>query len=431
MIKSLRKKFIIVAMCSTFVVLTVLMGIVNIANYRKVIDRADNITEVLAENGGKFRERFLQDIDDENRNVSQKEENMKETDQFGNRHGGMSPETPFSTRYFTVTVDEDGDVLFSDLGRIAAVTEEEAEKYAIKATENSSPKGFEGIYRYRVFGSGDNQVMIIFLDCSLDLENVRNFALTCVMVSALGLLATFILVVIFSKIVFRPVEESYKKQKQFITDASHELKTPLTIIDANTEVLEMENGENQWTKSTRNQTQRLSALTQQLITLSRLDEKENLPERIPFCLSDAVFDTVEPFQTLVRVQEKRLHLQIEENIRLAGNEQSIRQLIGILLDNAVKYSVDKDTIQVLLKQKGKKIFFEVTNQAEGLSKGNYDILFERFYRMDASRNSETGGMGIGLSVAKAIVLSHKGKITACSEDGTVLKIAVEFLATEK
>lgn len=268
--------------------------------------------------------------------------------------------------------------------------------------------------------------MIIFLDCRQDLDNFRTFALTSAAVSTLGLVAVFILVLIFSKIVFRPVEESYQKQKQFITDASHEIKTPLTIIDANTEVMEMESGENQWTKSTRNQIERLTALTQQLITLSRLDENENQVEKTLFSLSDAVYDSVQPFQTLANLQEKQIQMDLEENICFSGDEKSIRQMIGLLLENAVKYSKEKDRIYVSLKQKGKKIFFEVSNKAEGLTQGNYDVLFERFYRMDSSRNSETGGMGIGLSVAKAIVTSHKGKITAFSEDGEKFKVMVEL-----
>lgn len=424
MIKSLRKKFIIVAMCSTLVVLAALMGIVNIVNYRGLIENADDITQVLAENGGKFKEGPEKNIENvkEERNEEKRDSYEKK---IKRKPDGMSPETPFATRYFTVTLDKDGSVVSSNLGKIAAISQKEAEAYAKKIFRSRSTKGFKEIYRYRKDNSG-NHVMIIFLDCRQDLDNFKTFAVTSVSVSTLGLVAVFILVVIFSKIVFRPVEESYQKQKQFITDASHEIKTPLTIIDANTEVLEMESGENQWTKSTRNQIERLSVLTQQLITLSRLDENENQVEKTVFNLSDAVYDSVQPFEALAQLQEKQIQLNLEENISFSGDEKSIRQMIGILLENAVKYSREKGCIYVSLKQKGKKICFEVANKAEGLTQGNYDILFERFYRMDSSRNSETGGMGIGLSVAKAIVTSHKGKITAFSEDGENFKVMVEL-----
>lgn len=426
MIKSLRKKFVIVAMCSTFAVLAALMGIVNIANYRRVLDRADKMTQLLAENGGEFENPPM-----DNRDFVNNKEELEEGENARHKPDEISPETPFSTRYFTVTLDEEGKVLSSNLGKIAAISREEAEEYAGYVFKNDTIKGFKGIYRYRVDRGNDDNTMIIFLDCRQDIESFKIFALTSLLVSAFGLLAVFILVLIFSKIVFRPVEESYKKQKQFITDASHEIKTPLTIIDANTEVLEMENGENQWTKSTRNQIERLSVLTQQLITLSRLDESENKIEQSEFLLSKVVFDSVQPFVALAQSKEKQLELELEENICFLGNEKSIRQLVGILLDNAVKYSAPCDNIKVSLKQKGKKIKLQFYNRAENVPQGNLDILFERFYRLDSSRNSETGGSGIGLSVAQAIVLAHKGKITAYSEDGKSLKIVVEFTAANK
>jgi signal transduction histidine kinase len=279
--------------------------------------------------------------------------------------------------------------------------------------------------------SGDDESMIIFLDCRQDLENFKTFALTSVAVSLLGLLAVFILVMIFSKIVFRPVEKNYEKQKQFITDASHEIKTPLTIIDANTEVLEMESGENQWTKSTRNQIKRLSSLTYQLVTLSKLDEETGRMLKSEFSMSDVVADSIEPFQALARTENKKLNISIDENINYVGEEGAIRQLVSILMDNAIKYSAKEGDIRLSLKRKGKKIYLEIWNQAENIPVGNMDILFERFYRMDASRNSETGGSGIGLALAKSIVTSHRGKITAFSDDGKSLRITIEFTSPKK
>lgn len=218
--------------------------------------------------------------------------------------------------------------------------------------------------------------------------------------------------------------ESYEKQRQFITDASHEIKTPLTIIDANIEVLEMEHGENQWTKSTRNQVKRLTSLTQQLITLSKMDEEKNILERVEFSLSDAVLESVKSFEALIKTQNKKMDVEIEEDIFYFGDEMTIRQMIGILMDNAVKYSIDEGRIRVLLKRKGKKVQLQFFNETEAIPQGKQDVLFERFYRLDTSRNSETGGSGIGLSVAKAIVVSNKGKISAYSTDGNSLTVEI-------
>lgn len=210
MIRDLRKKFILVAMLSTMLVLTAIMGVVNFSNYREMLDRADEMTALLEQNDGKFPEEpSWHEQDDTETPPAKPENDEKDKSRF-------SVETPFETRYFTVTVDENGEVTDCDLDRIAAVDEETAEEYTQTAQQKNKTTEFQGIYRYRVTETED------------------------------GAKYVFLLVVIFSRMVFRPVEESIQKQKRFITDASHELKTPLTIIDANTEVMEMESGESQY-----------------------------------------------------------------------------------------------------------------------------------------------------------------------------------------
>ena len=209
-ISYLRKKFILVAMLSTMLVLTAIMGVVNFSNYREMLDRADEMTALLEQNDGKFPEEPSWHEQDDTETPPAKPENDKKD------KSRFSVEIPFETRYFTVTVDENGEVTDCDLDRIAAVDEETAEEYTQTAQQKNKPTGFQGIYRYRVTETED------------------------------GAKYVFLLVVIFSRMVFRPVEESIQKQKRFITDASHELKTPLTIIDANTEVMEMESGESQY-----------------------------------------------------------------------------------------------------------------------------------------------------------------------------------------
>lgn len=417
MIRDLRKKFILVAMLSTMLVLTAIMGVVNFSNYREMLDRADEMTALLEQNDGKFPEEpSWHEQDDTETPPAKPENDEKDKSRF-------SVETPFETRYFTVTVDENGEVTDCDLDRIAAVDEETAEEYTQTAQQKNKTTGFQGIYRYRVTETEDG-AKYVFLDCRREISNFRTVLVTTISVSLLGLAAVFVLVVIFSRMVFRPVEESIQKQKRFITDASHELKTPLTIIDANIEVMEMESGESQWTKSTRKQIQRLSGLVQQLVTLSRLDEEKGLEEKCEFNLSEAVSECVQPYESLAQTREKNLTLNIEEDITYTGDERSIRQLAGILMDNAVKYSSENGNITLTLKKKGKKIFLEVYNDADDLPQGKLDVLFERFYRLDSSRNSGTGGSGIGLSVAKAIVQAHKGKITAGNKNGRGLTITV-------
>ena len=432
MIRNLRKKFILVAMLSTLVVLAAIMGVVNISNYKEVLDRADEMTTLLEKNDGKFPEEPKTNGEE----VPQKPDGNTEGDMIGENNGQQVPsekpendrehfsvETPFETRYFTVTMDEKGEVTDCDLDQIAAVDEDTAEEYAKNVSGKSGTTGFMGIYRYRVTKTEDS-TKYVFLDCRREISNFQAVLITTVSVSGLGLAAVFVLVVIFSRMVFRPVEESIQKQKRFITDASHELKTPLTIIDANTEVMEMESGESQWTKSTRKQIQRLTGLVQQLVALSRLDEEKGLQDIAEFDLSEAVSESVQPYGALAQTKEKHLTLNIEGGLMYTGDEKSIRQLSGTLMDNAVKYSSEKGNIALTLKKKGKKILLEVYNDADGLPQGKLDVLFEQFYRLDSSRNSGTGGSGIGLSVAQAIVQAHKGKISAENKTGNGLTITV-------
>lgn len=220
--------------------------------------------------------------------------------------------------------------------------------------------------------------------------------------------------------------ESYAKQKRFITDAGHELKTPLTIISSNTDVLEMTQGENEWTASIKSQVKRLAKLTNDLVSLSRLDEENSKLIMTDFSLSDAVTEALEPYKKLAEQNGKRLDAFVQLNISYTGNEDSIRKLVGILADNAIKYSSVGGAITVSLKQSGRGAALQFSNPVDSIEKGNHDIMFERFYRSDESRSSETGGYGIGLSIAKAIVLSHRGKIGARSDDGRSLIITVNL-----
>lgn len=414
MIGNLRKKFILVAMCSTFVVLFSIMGVVNVANYVKIVNRADSLTEMIGENNGQVPPWMSED-------GKEKQKELKEIPKHREREE-FSPETPYETRFFLVTLNREGEVVEQDMEKIAAIDQNRAESYARKIYKGNSNKGYVDVYRYRKIETGEN-IKIIFVDCHKDMESFRTLLITSTTVSVLGLFLVFILVLFFSKIVFRPVAAAYDRQKQFITDASHEIKTPLTIIDANTQVLEMENGESQWTASIQKQVKRLSGLTQQMVTLSRLEEQKG-GEKVKFSLSDAVYESVQPFEALAITKGQKVSLQIEENLYFLGEEQLIRQLVGIFMDNAVKYTPAHGEICISLKKKGKKSQLQVWNQTDAVPQGKLDILLERFYRLDDSHNSETGGSGIGLSVAQAITDSQKGKITIYSEDGRSLTVTV-------
>lgn len=408
MIKTLQRKFIAIAMCSIIAVLGSIIGIINIANYHNINVNANERLAVLAENNGTF---------------------PKPEDSHGGKKQPyrdkphMSPEAPFDTRYFTVVLHSDNTVVSVDTGRIAAVSTETAAQYAQLLYERKKTGGFIENYKYRAVTS-EADVMYIFLDCSRDLSTFTSFLFASVLISLTGIVLVFALVLFFSRLAVKPVAESYEKQKRFITDASHEIKTPLTIIDASAEVLEMEHGESDWTGSIKNQVKRLTALTEKLVFLSRMDEESTVLPMNDFSISDAIAETARPFEAIAAAQEKTLCIEVEENISYFGDEASIRQLISVLLDNAMKYSDENGTISLHFRKSGKHKEIVVRNTVSSIQQGKLDVLFERFYRMDSSRNTKTGGYGIGLSVAKAIVIAHKGKIFARSEDGKSIKFTV-------
>lgn len=471
MIEKLRRKFIVVAMCSTLAVLTVIIGTLNIVSYRSMVDRTDDILELLASNNGRFPENIFEkkeippdrghfeiseDIFPQGQNTDRKFFPNK----FFVRDKGknFTRETPYETRFFSVKFNQNGQVGVVDTGKVASIETQEAIVYAETAwkkfQKNGTVKGFLNDYRYLVAENGSG-FLIIFVDTEREMKSVRSVLTVSLLVSVGGLLAVFLLVVIFSRIVFRPVENSYRKQRQFITDASHELKTPLTIISANVDVLEMESEKTEWSESIQRQVQRMSGLVEQMVTLSRMEE-ETAVLKVQFSLSDAVRETAELFLPVAERSQKSLALDIGEGISCVGDEKLLRQLICLLLDNAVKYAAPSGTktpdaagtpsgvtpsvatpsaaktsgadgqpeIRLSLKKRGKKAEICLWNLADNLEQGNQDVLFERFYRPDSSRNSAKGGSGIGLSIAKSIVEIHKGKITAVSKDGK----SIEFRA---
>lgn len=420
MIKKLRRKLIAASMLALALVLLVILGGVNIASYSRTVSDADAILTILAQNDGRFPR------PEDNADSAPTDTAPTDTppDKGGGKERQMSPETPYESRFFSVTLDETGVVTDSDTGNIAAIDAESAENAAVSVWQRSSVKGFWGDYRY-VRCETDSGCRIIFLDTGRSLNAFRSTLLVSVGVSLGGLLAVFLLLLLFSRRIVRPVAESYEKQKRFITDAGHEIKTPLTIIGADADLLEMDLGDNEWLADIKRQTARLTGLTQDLIYLSRMDEEQPKLQPIEFPLSDLAEELGQSFQNLACAQNKRFTMDIPPMLSLTGDEKAIRQLLSILLDNAVKYTPENGAITLRLKKEGKSIRLIVANDTiEPIAQESLNLLFDRFYRTDQSRNSSTGGYGLGLSIARSIVAAHKGKIKAENIGGNDLTITV-------
>lgn len=411
MIRKLRAKFILAAMLSLSLVLTIIIGAVNILNYSRIVREADDTLLLLSYNDGRFPVRENKPAD---RSLPRGDE--------GKAHF-MSPEFPYESRFFSVVIDENGSVVSSDTEHIAAIDDDSAVLLAEKVISTGKQRGFIRNYRYLISGHSDG-TQTVFLDCARDISTFRNFLFVSCGISLAGLAAVFVLIVLWSGRFIKPVLESYEKQKRFITDAGHELKTPITIIDADADILEMELLHNEWLQDIRFQTRRLASLTNDLIFLSRMDEEHTKLQPIDFPLSDLVSETALSFQALAKTQKKEFITDIEPLITMNGDEKSLRQLVSILLDNALKYSPENGTITLSLHKAGKMIHLTVTNTAVNIKKENLAYLFDRFYRTDQSRNSQTGGYGLGLSIAKAVVTAHRGKISATTTDDSSLTMDV-------
>ncbi len=409
MIKQLKTKFIVMSMLAVTGLLVIIVIGMNLINYNATVKEADEILELLSHNKGSFPI-----FNDKN----------NKDDEHNKIPHNMHPELPYETRYFSVLVNNTGNIIQINTGKIASVNSKKAVNYAQRAVESESYKGFADEFRYIKYFEGNN-IRITFLDCGRKLDSVRQFIVISINMSVIGLFIVFWIIFLCSGRIIRPIAESYEKQKTFITDAGHEIKTPLTIIAANVEIIEMESGTNECLSDIRQQTKRLCDLTDDLVSLARMEENDKSMEIIDFPLSEVVEEAVLAFNTLARSQNKEVVCEILPLITLKGNEKKISQLVNILMDNALKYSPENSKIICEMNRQSRTVVMTITNTATNeIDCDKIKNVFDRFYRMDSSRNSQTGGHGIGLSLAKAIVAAHNGKITADSPDGHLFRITV-------
>ncbi len=279
--------------------------------------------------------------------------------------------------------------------------------------------GFSGNYRYTITVQGD-ETTYVFVDCSRELTSFHSF-LSASVAMCIGWLAVLAIVAGASGAVIRPMVESYSKQKRFITDASHEIKTPLAVIDAANEVQEIESGESEWTQSIHEQVARLTALTERLVFLARMDEGSAGFTMTSIDLSEAVDKAAAPFGSVAVSRGKRLATSIASGVRAHADAAAVAQVVELLLDNATRYASEDSVIELSLRAvsrgQGKGAAeLVVSNAVDELPEGDLDRLFDRFYRADVSRSSKTGGSGVGLSVVRAIAEAHGGSATVFGHD---------------
>lgn len=403
LMRRLRLHFVLTCGAALVMVLALIIGIAEMSVYTSMIETADRILVMMADNEGHFPADPLA------------------YEMYGD---DISRETPYESRWFIVRIPAAGGEVSIDTAQTVTVDDAIAMEYADVASTSGSDFGFVSGFRFmrRREPSGD---LYVFLDRRRQLESFRSGVSSLVVISGCGVVLVLAILAVASKEIIRPVVESHMKQRRFIADAGHDIKTPLSIISADTEVLAFAVGEdNEWVEDIRRQVRTLTGLTNDLVFLSQLEEDQRGASRIRLDLSELVDGQCDAFSAAARAAGHSIARDIQPGIVAMVDERMMRQLMGVLLDNAIKYSSDGAEISVSLAKRRRAAAIVVENAAPDGTLGHVDRWFDRFYQEDASRTHRNGGFGIGLSMAEAVAKAHGGRIQASVKDGTQLTMTV-------
>lgn len=408
MIQKFRWKFISLSIASLFVVLFVTIGSLVAVNFYQDRQEVNRVLDTLVQNDG-------------NLTINNSKQLYKNKDFIFNQ---QNPESIFQYRYFTVKVDPNNNVSISNQPEDFNLSKQDISNKSKRIINSRFNKGMIRIdhnnYAYKIFFNDDGQKSIIFLNTSLIFARSWNLFRLSLCLGLIALLIFATILIISSGYAIKPIITAYRKQQQFITNAGHELKTPLAIISANTEMQEMMGNESEWTKSTKEQTQRLTDLVNHLISLARMGETGEIAlSRIN--LSELVKKNCSDFASLIKQKNLTFSEQIQSDLFVLAEEKSLKELINIFLDNAQKYCDPNGTISVYL-HKNKLNTYANLSISNTYAKGknvNYKNFFDRFYREDESHNNKNSGFGIGLSMAQDLVHAFKGKIKVNYQKDTI------------
>ncbi len=442
MVKTLQKKFIFTAMTAITILIVVLLGTVNVVNIIRLNNQNENLMNMLSEDNkmpkdGNFeiRPEYSPDVFFETAtdgDIKEEPDNSMEPPAHnGNGFRLFNPvlneDDRLSAVYFVVKIDEEDNVVFTDISHISTIDEEKAEEYANSVLSEGKSKGKTDNFKYTVSESFDGKgKTIVFLDIKKETQSILAVALVSAGIGFVGWILMLVLIIALSKKAIKPIAANIERQKQFITDAGHEIKTPLAIILANTEAMELHNGESKWSKNIRKQTTRLSELMQRMLSLAKMDEGTAVLKFEEIDFSKMVKNTVNSFEESAKKRNLKIDKDIEEDVHLKADKESMTQLVNILIDNAVKYADEGTDINLKLKKHDKHIRFSVSNTCASLPDINPEKMFDRFYRGDSARTQKGGGFGIGLSVAREIAQMHKGKLLAEKKNENIISFTFEI-----
>ena len=388
----LKRRFILLAMIAFAVVMAVLATGINLINWKQTTSAQEETLQKIIQYDTSVSERPAEVLPFEGQTPWDVEQGRE-----------------FTARFFVVHCNKDGIVSVFNDDYISSVSESDVDEYVHHVLGRPAHTGRYEDYRYLITES-DEQLTIAFLNVA-DADDFSHKLLIATALGALGcLVLVFFLTLALAGPAVRPFEKNAERQRRFVTDAGHELKTPVTSIATSIDIVEIEQGGSEWVDNIKNQTNRLARLIEDLVSLSRLDESNTGLNFERFSLSNAVWEIVESFTQQAEACRKRIDAHIEEDIFLTGDEGSIQKLVSILLDNALKYAKGETPITLDVHTDRGKAHIQVSNTCDLDALGDPNRLFDRFYRPDDARSREAGGYGIGLSMAESIAQAHKGKI---------------------
>ena len=401
MIQGIRRRFIRIAVAVLSIAMIFLAGVINVVNYVSV------------------RSELLKTLED----LSAREMDVQPGRKSPNRRQQNALD---EARYFVALRNEEGEIFLIGRTRIQSGTTDELKEIAARALASGKESGTAGNYLFMT-RAGMRGVMVLLLNIETKMDSVRRLLLVSAVTCLGGILLAWLTMSLISSRAIQPMIQNVIRQKQFITDAGHELKTPLTVISANMDALSLTVRKNEWIEDTQKQVSNMRDLVNNLIYLSRMDEEGAQLHRENLNFSELVTEQAESFQGMADFMGKSFRLAVRKEICLTGDRDALKRLISQLCENAVKYSPEEDTIELSLNQEGHTVRLVSENGlTEPLSPDNLKHLFDRFYRPDLSRSRESGGYGIGLSMARAIMERHDGRIWAEQTDQGRIRFVCEF-----
>ena len=405
MFRKLKIRFILLASAAIVCILLTMIAVLNSVRFLQTNGEIQAVLNILSANNGDFP------------SVEETAESLQ--------NDRITIDTIYQYRYFSVVYNEDKTLYSSNLDNLSNLSKEQALGYANKVIKNSRSSGVFKVgsqfYSYQITqDSKTKRYLLVVLDSTNYLESRNDFFWLSIQLCFYSFIFFVLVVSGFSNFAIRPYIKNYENQKRFITNAGHELKTPLAIISANTELQELMTGENEWTESTKDQVKRLSNLINQMVVLARLEEQPDVT-LVDVNFSEVVKKVAGNFKSVIEKAGKKYEIKLQEDIHVKATEDELYELVSILIDNACKYCDENGQIFVTLTKakRGKRARLTVANSYADGKNVDYSRFFDRFYREDESHNQKQPGYGIGLSMAESLVRIFKGRIWVSYKKGLI------------